>query len=200
MSASRIVGFALGLAAAGLGAGLARPDLPLAGPLAASLRDALLPAPPDGAAAVPVEVYYQYVDRGGAVRFVRRLEDVPADQRAAAGRVEIAGPPPGSAAPRAAGRAARASAQASATGPAKRYETVELYTTSWCPHCRNAIADLSARGVDFRVREIDTDIDAKAELKERGGDLSVPQLFVDGSRVAVGYSEGGYDRVFGAAR
>jgi len=191
MSLTKLLAFGVGIAAAGLGAGLVRPDLPVAGPLAASVRAALRPAPGGSDGRPASEVRYQYVDGAGAVRFVRTLEEVPAGQRATAGRVEIGGPPPASAA---------AAPPAGAAPAARRFASVELYTASWCPHCRDAIADLSARGVAFRVREIDTDIDAKAELKERSGDLSVPQLYLDGRRALVGYSAPGYESVFGAAR
>ncbi len=40
------------------------------------------------------QVYYQYTDEGGAVRFARSLLEVPEDWRDRAGRIELAVPPP----------------------------------------------------------------------------------------------------------
>lgn len=62
---------------------------------------------------------------------------------------------------------------------------VELYTKSWCPHCRAAKALLRQRGV---TDWIDVDIEAqptkRAEMIQRaGGGTTVPQIFIDGRHV-----------------
>jgi glutaredoxin len=169
-----------------------------------------------GAAAAPApgKTLFQYTDAKGAVRFVPRLEDVPPALRERAGRVELGdataasvAPPPARAAARPAPAAARARARAgAAAAPAedelpawRRFDSVVIYTASWCGYCKSALEDLEERGVDYVRKEIDTNIDAKAELKERTGDTSVPQLFADGRRV-VGYSRQGYDALFGTRR
>ena len=62
---------------------------------------------------------------------------------------------------------------------------VELYTKSWCPHCRAAKALLQQRGV---TNWIDVDIEAqpskRAEMIQRaGGRTTVPQIFIDGRHI-----------------
>ena len=62
---------------------------------------------------------------------------------------------------------------------------VELYTKSWCPHCRAAKALLRQRGV---TDWIDVDIEAqpskRVEMIQRaGGRTTVPQIFIDGRHV-----------------
>ena len=62
---------------------------------------------------------------------------------------------------------------------------VELYTKSWCPHCRAAKAMLRQRGV---TDWIDVDIEAqpskRAEMIQRsGGRTTVPQIFIDGRHI-----------------
>jgi glutaredoxin 3 len=97
-------------------------------------------------------------------------------------------------------RGAKGTAAAEEELPAwRRFDSVVLYTTSWCGYCKQAIEDLDARRVDYTVKQIDTDIDAKAELKKKTGGTSVPQLFAD-ERHVVGYDRSAYDALFGARR
>lgn len=115
-------------------------------------------------------VYYQYVDASGAVRFVERLEDVPADKRADAGRVEM---DPiaraGSAEPRAAARP---------TAP-----QVVVYTTSWCGWCRKTLAWLDDRGVDYVNKDIEANPHHRDELIEKTGRTSIPVVEIEGSLI-----------------
>ena len=183
---------ALALATA-LGAGVAYPELPLVGAFGARLRAlALGGATPDGGGGL--RTYYQFVDASGRVRFVETLDEVPAAQRASAGRVEMEGPPPGSPAE------ARAAAArlAAANAPAQAALPVTVYVTSWCPHCKAALADLDRRGVSYVKHDIDADADAKAALRAKTGGTGVPMLEV-GGQIVRGYSEEAYARVFDRA-
>ncbi len=183
---------ALALATA-LGAGAAYPDLPLVGPWGAALR-AFAPGGGGKGGGAGLRTYYQFVDATGRVRFVETLAEVPASLRASAGRVELEGPPPGSPAE---ARAA-AARMAAASAPAPAAQPVTVYVTSWCPHCKAALADLDRRGIHYTKRDIDTDVDAKAALREKTGGTGVPMLDV-GGRIVRGYSEEAYARVFGGA-
>jgi glutaredoxin len=66
---------------------------------------------------------------------------------------------------------------------------VVVYTTSWCPHCREAKAWMASRGISYEERDIEASTDNGVMLKEinpRGG---VPTFDVDGD-VMVGFSAG----------
>jgi len=212
------------VAAAAIVVGAMRPDLPVLGALAAALQPAHPPAAPaaipepDGpveaaAAAEPAAApeaaaatraeeapaLYRFLDENGALRIVDSLDQVPPAYRAKARRFETTpdrsafdttvsptGPP-------APPRRRRVVVE---EPPRPRYDEVVLYKTSWCPACKSAEADLEARGVDFEMRDIEDDDDARAELREKVGMTSVPVLDVDG-RLIHGYSPGTYQRVFG---
>ncbi len=65
---------------------------------------------------------------------------------------------------------------------------VRMYSTGVCAYCRRAEALLTARGVD-RIEHLRVDLEPKllAEMIERTGRRTVPQIFIDERHV------GGYD-------
>ncbi|MDX1648625.1 MAG: glutaredoxin family protein [Myxococcota bacterium] len=128
-------------------------------------------------AADEARAYYQYVDASGAVRFVERLEDVPADQRASAGRIEM------EARPR---RAAPAGRDRDGPRPFARVAsapTVVVYTTTWCGWCRKTLAWLDRRGVSYVNKDIEADPDHREELVRKAGRASIPVVAIDGALV-----------------
>lgn len=62
---------------------------------------------------------------------------------------------------------------------------VEIYTKSWCPHCRAAKALLRQRGVtDWIEVDIEVQTSKRAEMIQRsGGRTTVPQIFIDGRHI-----------------
>ena len=186
---------------AALGAGVARPDLPIVGALGSRLAALAGADAGEGAPGAPaLHTYYQFVDARGVVRFVGSLEEVPEAQRATAGRVELPGPPPTTPA-EARAAALRVSGQGgdgAAGAPAKPIGPVTIYVTSWCPHCKDALADLDRRGIRYTKHDIDEDIDAKAALRAKTGATAVPVLEFQG-RLLRGYSEDSYARAFDRA-
>lgn len=128
-------------------------------------------------------VYYQYVDASGAIRFVERLEDVPADQRARAGRIEVEARPEPE--PR---RTARATAERPFARVASQPRVV-VYTTSWCGWCRKTLAWLDAKGVDYVNKDIERDPAHRSELVRKTGSTSIPVVEIDGTLVQ-GYNPG----------
>ena len=66
---------------------------------------------------------------------------------------------------------------------------VEIYTTSWCPYCHAAKALLVERGIPFDETDVSGDPDVRAEVNERSGRTTVPQIFIDGAAI------GGYDEL-----
>lgn len=55
---------------------------------------------------------------------------------------------------------------------------VTLYTKSTCPYCQQAKALLEQKGVSFRDIEITNDPLMTAEMKQRSGRHTVPQIFI----------------------
>ncbi|MDA1090094.1 MAG: glutaredoxin domain-containing protein [Proteobacteria bacterium] len=64
---------------------------------------------------------------------------------------------------------------------------MEIYFKSWCPYSRRALALLSDNGVPFTVIDVTSDRVLEAEMIDRSGRTSVPQIFIDGEKI------GGYD-------
>jgi len=56
---------------------------------------------------------------------------------------------------------------------------VTVYTTTPCPYCRNAKALLDARGITYEEVEMSMDSQARAELMEKTGLMTFPQIVID---------------------
>ena len=55
---------------------------------------------------------------------------------------------------------------------------VTLYTKSHCPYCHQAKALLKRKGVPFRDIEVTNDPLMTAEMRQRSGRHTVPQIFI----------------------
>jgi glutaredoxin 3 len=64
---------------------------------------------------------------------------------------------------------------------------VVMYATSWCGYCRRARQLLTAKGVPFTEIDVEQVAGSRAEMEQRSGRTSVPQIFIGGQHV------GGYD-------
>ena len=64
---------------------------------------------------------------------------------------------------------------------------IEIYTKEWCPYCLKAKALLRAKDIAYDEIDVTADEPRQAEMVERSGMRSVPQIFLDGDKV------GGYD-------
>jgi glutaredoxin 3 len=59
---------------------------------------------------------------------------------------------------------------------------ITVYATGWCPYCARARALLDHKGAQYQV--IDTDDAARrAEMIERSGRRTVPQIFIGDTHV-----------------
>ena len=54
----------------------------------------------------------------------------------------------------------------------------EIYFKSWCPYSQRALALLDSKGIDYTPIDVTTDTVREAEMRERAGRTSVPQVFV----------------------
>lgn len=140
-------------------------------------------------------LYYQFIDERSQVRFVERLEDVPAIWRSRVGYVEMAVPPPLSPMQARNTRRSRHSQTyktASVSGKLATREVL-LYYADWCSWCKKAKSHLKSRGVAFTLRDIDVP-SVLAELVEKTGQKGIPVIDIDG-RILKGFNPGRLDEL-----
>jgi glutaredoxin 3 len=65
---------------------------------------------------------------------------------------------------------------------------VVMYTTTWCPYCARARSLFDAKGVSYTDIDVEAVEGARAEMQQRSGRTSVPQIFV-GNRHLGGYDD-----------
>ena len=65
---------------------------------------------------------------------------------------------------------------------------VEVYTTPSCPFCVRAKRLLEARGIPYDEIDVAHDPKLRAQLVERTGRRTVPQIFIDGDPIG-GFEE-----------
>ena len=63
-----------------------------------------------------------------------------------------------------------------------------MYTTKWCPFCTMAKRLLAAKAVAVDEVAVDTDPGRRAEMMQRTGRRTVPQIFI-GDRHVGGFEE-----------
>ena len=60
---------------------------------------------------------------------------------------------------------------------------IEIYTSGWCPFCTRAKRLLDEKGLEYREFHIDQEPGKRAEMIERSGRLTVPQIFIGETHV-----------------
>jgi glutaredoxin 3 len=60
---------------------------------------------------------------------------------------------------------------------------VEIYTTQYCGYCRMAKSLLTKKKIAFDEIAVDSDPALRAEMMERSGGTTVPQIFVGTTHV-----------------
>lgn len=58
-----------------------------------------------------------------------------------------------------------------------------IYTSPFCMHCHAALALLESKGVDVEQINVAMVPGARAEMIEKSGRRSVPQVFIDGQHI-----------------
>ncbi len=64
---------------------------------------------------------------------------------------------------------------------------VVMYTTKLCGYCRAAKKLLDGKGVEYQIIAVDFDSEKRAEMMQRSGRRTVPQIFIGDQHV------GGFD-------
>lgn len=71
---------------------------------------------------------------------------------------------------------------------------VIVYATPWCPYCVRARHLLSTKGVDYKLIDVSGDRQLRADMAEKAGKTSVPQIWIDD------YHVGGCDELMALER
>ena len=72
--------------------------------------------------------------------------------------------------------------------------SVVIYTTRWCPFCIRAKHLLQQKQVSFEEIPVDSDRDLRAEMAQRAGRTSVPQIWINDEHI------GGCDELYALER
>lgn len=73
-------------------------------------------------------------------------------------------------------------------------KNITIYTTPICPYCVRAKQLLTKKGVAFDEIDVFMDADKRAEMEEKSGRYTVPQVFVDETPI------GGCDELYALER
>ncbi|MEM1413090.1 MAG: glutaredoxin 3 [Pseudomonadota bacterium] len=60
---------------------------------------------------------------------------------------------------------------------------IEIYTNGWCSFCVRAKRLLDSKGVEYQEYGIDQEPGKRAEMIQRSGRLTVPQIFIGETHV-----------------
>ncbi len=58
-----------------------------------------------------------------------------------------------------------------------------MYATSWCPYCDRARRLLAQKGADLEEIDVESAPEKRAEMQNRSGRRSVPQIFIGDQHV-----------------
>lgn len=67
---------------------------------------------------------------------------------------------------------------------------VVIYTSNWCFYCKRAKQLLTDKGISFSEISVDGKPEVRAEMKEKAGKNSVPQIWINDQHI------GGCDDLF----
>ncbi len=73
---------------------------------------------------------------------------------------------------------------------------VVIFTKSWCPHCKKAVAFLQSKRIRFEQYDVEKDTAAAKRMRSLGGPGGVPYAIIKGQPV-YGFSEGIYKKALG---
>lgn len=71
---------------------------------------------------------------------------------------------------------------------------VVMYSTAWCGFCSRAKRLLAEKGVAFEEIDLDAEPARRAEMMEKSGQRTVPQIWINGEHV------GGCDELYALER
>lgn len=60
---------------------------------------------------------------------------------------------------------------------------VVIYSSAWCPYCIRAKQLLAAKHIEFQEILVDGKPELRAEMKEKAGSNSVPQIWINDQHI-----------------
>jgi len=66
---------------------------------------------------------------------------------------------------------------------------VTIYTTPSCQYCHMAKEYFKENGVEYKEHDVAQDVEARAEMVEKSGQMGVPVIVIDGE-IVVGFDQG----------
>jgi glutaredoxin len=135
-----------------------------------------------------MQVYYQFVDERGRVRFVPTLDAVPSEWRDRVGFVEMSSPPPMSPGDAKRIREAKMRSMPGSSSARVGYDSdrrpagspeIILYGADWCGACRSAKKYMDGEGIDYIERNVDEDR-WKQEMFAKAGQGGIPVFDIEG--------------------
>ena len=70
----------------------------------------------------------------------------------------------------------------------QNYPRIVLYSTAWCPHCKEAKEYFTARNIPFINKDVELDEKALDELTKKYKSQGVPVIVLDDKKVIKGFS------------
>jgi glutaredoxin 3 len=58
-----------------------------------------------------------------------------------------------------------------------------MYAADWCGYCARARSLLDGKGVAYQEIDVDVTPGAQAEMRERSGRTSIPQIFINDQHI-----------------
>lgn len=146
--------------------------------------------------AVPVVAdMYKWVDKNGVMHF----SDTPPKAEKNVETLETSNykePPPKPAVSEAESGLAPEPEEKIKKEPVNHGNKVEIFTTSWCRYCKDAIAFLRSNRIDYRQYDIEKDRQAAERMRSLGGRGGVPFAVINGNKL-YGFSAESYKRALG---
>jgi glutaredoxin 3 len=67
--------------------------------------------------------------------------------------------------------------------------TIEIYGTEWCGFCKQAVALVKSKAIEYSYIDVDDTANLRLLEERMGGKVrTVPQIFMDGQLVPGGYT------------
>lgn len=133
------------------------------------------------------QIYYQFIDERGRVRFVTSLEAVPAAWRARVGFVELTSPPPLTPQDMQRIQQARTKRIQLRQRTDRREPTIILYAADWCGACRAAKRYMDGKGIGYLERNVD-EPRWQEEMYSKAGRGGIPVIDIEG-QIMRGFNE-----------
>ncbi len=135
-----------------------------------------------------MQIYYQFTDAKGRVRFVTSLEAVPETWRDRVGFVELSSPPPLT--PEDMRRVQEARLNRIQVRRQEGHSSPEIiiYSADWCGACRAAKRYMDSEGIEYTERNVD-EPRWQEEMFAKAGPGGIPVIDVEGNLMR-GFSKG----------